>query len=73
MKKGKGFVKFYMEDLSPLSKVILIAEMFVEEFLKAQKDKTQTFSTKVIIPKMISEFKTPSYTKIVQSLVNVPL
>lgn len=73
MKKGKGFVKFYMEDLSPLSKVILIAEMFVEEFLKAQKDKSQPFNTKTIIPKMISEFKTPSYTKIVQSLVNVPL
>lgn len=73
MKKGKGFVKFYMEDLSPLSKVILIAEMFVEEFLKSQRDKTQPFNTKVVIPKMISEFKTPSYTKIVQSLVNVPL
>jgi response regulator RpfG family c-di-GMP phosphodiesterase len=73
MKKGKGFVKFYMEDLSPLSKVILIAEMFVEEFLKSAKDKNQPFNTKVAIPKLISEFKTPSYTKIVQSLVNVPL
>lgn len=73
MKKGKGFVKFYMEDLSPLSKVILIAEMFVEEFLRSTKDKSQPFSTKIVIPKLISEFKTPSYTKIVQSLVNVPL
>jgi response regulator RpfG family c-di-GMP phosphodiesterase len=72
MKKGKGFVKFYMEDLSPLSKVILIAEMFVEEFMKAAETKTP-FNTKVVIPKLISEFKTPSYTKIVQSLVNVPL
>lgn len=73
MKKGKGFVKFYMEDLSPLSKVILIAEMFVEEFLKSAKDKNIPFNTKVVIPKLISEFKTPSYTKIVQSLINVPL
>lgn len=72
MKKGKGFVKFYMEDLSPLSKVILIAEMFVEAFMKSAEDKTP-FNSKIIIPKLISEFKTPSYTKIVQSLVNVPL
>lgn len=72
MKKGKGFVKFYMEDLSPLSKILLIAEMFVEEFVKAHKEKTP-FNAKIVIPKLISEFKSPSYTKMVQSLVNVPL
>ncbi|MGZ3788297.1 MAG: HD domain-containing protein [Bacteriovorax sp.] len=72
MKKGKGFVKFYMEDLSPLSKVILIAEKFVEEFMKSADAKTP-FNSKLVIPKLISEFKTPSYTKIVQSLVNVPI
>ncbi|MFA6237566.1 MAG: hypothetical protein WC635_09590 [Bacteriovorax sp.] len=72
MKKGKGFVKFYMEDLSPLSKILLIAEMFVEEFMKCNAEKTP-FSPKVVIPKLISEFKSPSYTKMVQSLVNVPL
>ena len=73
MKKGKGFVKFYMEDLSPLSKVILIAEVFVEEFIKSQENKEIPFNIKIVIPKLISEFKSPSYTKIVQSLVHVPL
>ena len=75
MKKGKGFAKFYMEDLSPLSKILLIAEMFVEEFMKAQnsEDKIIPFNAKLVIPKIISEFKTPSYTKMAQSLVNVPL
>jgi response regulator RpfG family c-di-GMP phosphodiesterase len=73
MKKGKGFVKFYMEDLSPLSKVILIAELFVEEFMKTAGDQSKPFNSKAVIPKLISEFRTPSYTKIVQSLVNVPL
>lgn len=72
MKKGKGFVKFYMEDLSPLSKILLIAEMFVEEFMKCHDEKIP-FNAKVVIPKLISEFKSPSYTKMVQSLVNVPL
>ncbi len=73
MKKGKGFVKFYMEDLSPLSKVVLIAEMYVEEFLKSSEDPANPFNPKIVIPKLINEFKTPSYTKIVQTLVNVPL
>lgn len=73
MKKGKGFVKFYMEDLSPLSKILLIAEMFVEELMKASKNKDVPFNAKLVIPKLISEFKSPSYTKMVQTLVNVPL
>lgn len=72
MKKGKGFVKIYMEDLSPLSKIILIAEMFVEEFLTAH-EANQPVDLKIVIPKLISQFKTPSYTKMVQTLVNVPL
>jgi HD-GYP domain-containing protein (c-di-GMP phosphodiesterase class II)/CheY-like chemotaxis protein len=72
MKKGKGFVKFYMEDLSPLSKILLIAEMFVEELMKSHDEKIP-FNAKLVIPKLISEFKSPSYTKMVQSLVNVPI
>ncbi|MDO9182878.1 MAG: hypothetical protein Q7U04_10745, partial [Bacteriovorax sp.] len=60
MKKGKGFVKFYMEDLSPISKILLIAEMFVEEFMKAHEEK-RLFSAKIVIPKLIGEFKSPSY------------
>ncbi len=73
MKRGKGFIKFYMEDLSPLSKIFLIAEMYVEEFFKSQEVGAAPFNRAAVIPKLISEFKTPSYTKLVQSLVNVPL
>lgn len=72
MKRGKGFVKFYMEDLSPLAKILLIAEMYVEEFMKSHEEKIP-FNVKLVIPKLISEFKSPTYTKLVQSLVNVPL
>lgn len=72
MKRGKGFVKFYMEDLSPLAKILLIAEMYVEEFMKSHEAKTP-FNVKLVILKLISEFKSPTYTKLVQSLVNVPL
>lgn len=72
MKKGSGFAYRYPEDLSPLSKVFLIAEAFVEEFLSLTKEK-KPIEMKVIIPKLIGEFGTPSYIKIIQTLVNLPI
>lgn len=72
MKKGKGFVRAYVEDLSPLSKVILIAEMFVEEFMIAHEE-NKSFSTEETILKLIALFKSPSYHKLVESLKHVPL
>ena len=72
MKKGSGFATKYPEDLSPVSKVLLIAESFVEHFLLCHEQKKKV-EMKVIIPKMIEEFSTPSYMKIVQTLVNLPI
>lgn len=72
MKKGSGFANKYPEDLSPLSKVLLVAEAFVEQFV-AITDQKQKPEMKLIIPKLIEEFQTPSYIKIVQTLVNLPL
>lgn len=73
MKKGVGFAKHYMEDLSPISKILLVAEMFVEEFMKASENKTARYTPKIAIPKLSTEFKTQSYLKIVESLINVPI
>ena len=72
MKKGKGFVRTYMEDLSPISKVILVAEMYVEEFMKANEENKE-FNPDEFIPKLVKSFKSPSYTKLVQSLIHIPL
>lgn len=72
MKKGSGFANKYPEDLSPLSKVLLIAEAFVEHFI-ALTDKKEKVEMKLIIPKLIEEFVSPSYIKIIQTLVNLPL
>mgnify|MGYP006257799711 FL=1 len=72
MKKGSGFANKYPEDLSPLSKVLLIAEAFVEIFV-ATTDKKEKVEMKLIIPKLIEEFVSPSYIKIIQTLVNLPL
>jgi HD-GYP domain-containing protein (c-di-GMP phosphodiesterase class II) len=72
MKKGKGFVKIYAEDLSPLAKILLIAENFVEEFMKAREENKE-FSLQDVIPKLINEFSLPSYAKMVKTLVHVRL
>ena len=72
MKKGSGFAFKYPEDLSPISKVLLIAEAFVEQFMMMH-DAKQKVEMKVIIPKLIEEFPSPSYMKIVQTLVNLPI
>lgn len=72
MKKGAGFANKYPEDLSPLSKVLLIAEAFVEQFI-ATTDKKEKVEMRAIIPKLVEEFVTPSYIKIIQTLVNLPL
>ncbi|NOT77656.1 MAG: hypothetical protein HOP07_01490 [Bacteriovoracaceae bacterium] len=72
MKKGSGFANKYPEDLSPLSKVLLVAEAFVEHFIETT-DRKEKVEMKAIIPKLVEEFGLPSYIKIVQTLVNLPL
>lgn len=72
MKKGSGFANKYPEDLSPLSKVLLIAEAFVEHFI-AMTDAKQKPEMKLIIPKLVEEFVSASYIKIIQTLVNMPI
>ncbi len=71
-KKGTGFVFKYPEDLSPISKILVVAEAFVEEFMLAQKNEKK-IEMREIIPKLIEEFGSQSYIKIVQTLVNLPL
>lgn len=72
MKKGTGFALKFPEDLSPLSKILVVAEAFVEEFMICQKEERKV-EMKVIIPKLIEEFGSQSYIKIIQTLVNLPL
>lgn len=72
MKKGTGFAIKFPEDLSPLSKILVIAEAFVEEFMICHKEGRKV-DMKVIIPKLVEEFGSQSYIKIIQTLVNLPL
>ena len=72
VKKGSGFASKYPEDLSPISKVLLVAEAFVEHFIEITDAKKKP-DMKLIIPKLVEEFSSPSYIKIVQTLVNMPI
>lgn len=71
-KRGIGFAKKYPEDLSTISKILLVAEAFVEEFMESM-DKKEIPDMKLIIPKLTSEFSSPSYLKIIQTLTSLPL
>jgi len=72
MKKGVGFSLRYPEDLSPLAKILVVAEAFVEQLLKCQ-DEGKKPELKNIMPKLVEDFSSQSYLKIVQTLVSLPL
>jgi hypothetical protein len=72
MKKGSGFALKFPEDLSPLAKILVVAEAFVEQFLICHKEGRKP-EMKIIIPKLVEEFGAQSYIKIVQTLVDMPL
>jgi hypothetical protein len=72
MKKGSGFANRYPEDLSTISKILLVAEAFTEHFLNFA-EKGESWQMKDILPKLIYEFDSESYTKIVKVLVGLPI
>jgi HD-GYP domain-containing protein (c-di-GMP phosphodiesterase class II) len=72
MKKGSGFANRYVEDLSPLTKILLVAEAFVECFIDAN-NKKEKLDVKKVIPKLIEEFNSSSYIKIIQTLSDLPI
>lgn len=69
-KKGKGFANIYLEDVSPISKIIIIAERFVELFLSTS-DKNRGFELSLAILRL--EFKSYSYAKIVDGLKSLKI
>lgn len=64
---GVGFAVKYRDDISPLAKVILVAEHFVEEIYK-NFDSGGTFSKPYTINVLKERYNKSSYTKIVETL-----
>lgn len=70
---GIGFAMEYKDDVSPLSKIVLVAEAFIEEFMKNRDDNPNyQLDAKKIIATLNEKFKRTTYKKIIETLDNFP-
>lgn len=74
MTNGVGFAIDFKDDISPLSKIVIISEAFVEEFMKG-KDADSKFQVdlKKIIPLLNEKFKRNTYRKIIETLESLSI
>ena len=70
---GIGFAIDFKDDISPLSKIVLISEAVVEEFMK-QRDQNPDYvlDMKKVIELLNEKFKKTTYKKIIETLDNFP-
>jgi CheY-like chemotaxis protein len=74
MTNGIGFAIDYKDDISPLSKIVIISEAFVEEYMKGKdNDPNYQIDLKKIIPTLIEKFKKSTYKKIIETLESIKL
>lgn len=70
---GIGFAIDFKDDISPLSKIVLISEAFVEEFMKLRdQNPDYQLDVKKIIAVLNEKFKKTTYKKIIETLDNFP-
>ncbi|MBC7713997.1 MAG: hypothetical protein H7177_11705 [Rhizobacter sp.] len=70
---GIGFAIDFKDDISPLSKIVLVSEAFVEEFMKSRDEKPEyVLDTKAILVILNDKFKKTTYKKIIETLENFP-
>lgn len=69
MTSGVGFAIEFKDDISPLAKVILISEAFVEEFLRRRDDEIG-YHLKIddILPQLLTKFRKQTYHQMINSL-----
>lgn len=69
MTNGVGFAIEFKDDISPLSKIVLVAEAFVEEYMKGKDNDPQfQMDVKKVIPMLNAKFKKSTYKKIIETL-----
>lgn len=71
---GVGFTLEFKDDISPLSKIVLISEAFIEEFMK-QRDLNSEYilDIKKMVIFLNEKFKRRTYQKIIETLENFPV
>jgi len=74
MTNGQGFAMNFKDDISPLAKVMIIAEAFTEELLKTLEDTSEEKLTKKdIIKAMHARFPRHTYKKIIETLSEIKI
>ena len=74
MTNGMGFALDYKDDISPISKIIIVSEAFIEEYMKARDtDSDYVVNPKKIIETLYEKFKRSTYRKILDTLENFPM
>tara|TARA_R110000868_G_scaffold248282_12_gene504704 strand:- start:6969 stop:8318 length:1350 start_codon:yes stop_codon:yes gene_type:complete len=69
---GTGFTLDYRDDVSPLAKVIIVAEAFVDEIITV-KDDGGTPDRTAILASLRAKFPRHTYIKIIDTLENLPI
>lgn len=70
MNGGVGFALEYQDDISPLAKVIIVAEEFVNIALKS-KDEGHSITKDQVVTQLRSKFTKHTYKKIIDTLDNL--
>ena len=75
MTNGVGFAINFKDDISPLAKVAIIAEAFVEDLLKekGQKNSIDHLSIEKLIEYLEERFSKPSYHKLIETIKTIRL
>ncbi len=73
MTSGVGFAIEYKDDISPLSKIVLISEAFVDEYIRERSAKNNQFDIKNIISLLNEKFRKSSYKKIIETIESIRL
>ncbi|EQC49219.1 HD domain protein [Bacteriovorax sp. BSW11_IV] len=69
---GLGFAITYKDDISPLAKVLIIAEAFTEYILKALKEEGKKANKADVISELKEKFPKHTYIKIIETLEDFP-
>lgn len=74
MTNGMGFALDYKDDISPISKIVIISEAFIEEYMKAlDENPDYVLNAKKINDVLSEKFKRNTYKKIIETLENFPM
>jgi HD-GYP domain-containing protein (c-di-GMP phosphodiesterase class II) len=74
MTNGIGYAIEFKDDISPLTKIVLISEAFIEEYMKGKEsDPNYQIDVKKIISVLTDKFKKSTYKKIIDTLETIRL